>query len=58
MLVYISSLEFPLKPEFSEFKQFDHPASLGLASLDLRFCRGCAAEQTRPAVIAAVREAS
>ena len=36
---------FPLKQKFSEFKQFDHPpASLSLASLDLRYCRGCAGE--------------
>ena len=37
LFIFLAS-SFPLKPEFSEFKQFDHPASLslGLASLDLR----------------------
>ena len=36
LFIFLAS-SFPLKPEFSEFKQFDHPASLSLsASLDLR----------------------
>ena len=36
LFIFLAS-SFPLKPEFSEFKQFDHPASLSLsASLALR----------------------